>query len=78
MVGVTILAGSNAPQSHGAVRSNRRYLAVDIASGRSLFTVVTDSSTAIDPSALYAGLQVRVYGVRTGRTIRARRIEIID
>lgn len=79
MLGVTILAGSGAAQVPGAVTSVRRFLVVDNASGRSLLTVVTDASTAmLNPGTLYAGLQVRVYGVQSGRTIRARRIEIID
>lgn len=75
ILGVTILAGTTgAPSSSG-----RRFLAVDNASGRSLLTVVTDASTAMHgPLALSAGIRLRIYGTQSGRTIRARRIEILD
>ena len=80
MLGVTIVAGSGVPASAQATfHTMRRFLAVDNNSGRSLLTVVTDSSTAIlNPSPLYAGLKVRVYGVKHGRTIRAQRIEVMQ
>ena len=77
MLGVTIIATTGLAQSPVA-QSGRRFLAVDNDSGRSLLTVVTDASTATPwTHLLYAGLQVRVYGVKTGRTIHARRIEIM-
>lgn len=79
MFGVTILAGASAAPNAGNRAALRRFLAVDNASGRSLFTVVTDASTSVThPDRLKAGNQVRVYGVQRGHTIRARRIEIID
>lgn len=79
MLGVTILAGSGASSNGPRVSSVRRFLAVDNTSGRSLLTVVTDDSTAIvNPSPLYAGLKVRVYGIQTGRTIHAQRIEVMN
>ena len=82
MLGVTIVAGKGLPGSSGApvgrVSSVKRFLVVDNTSERSLLTVVADASTAIlNPSPLYAGLKLRVYGVQTGRTIRARRIEVM-
>ncbi|NMP22307.1 hypothetical protein [Sulfobacillus harzensis] len=78
MLGVTILAGATTREG-GRASALRRFLAVDNASGRSVFTVVTDASTTLPrPELLTAGHQVRVYGVKSGRTIRARRIEIID
>ncbi len=82
MLGVTIVAGKGLPGSSGApvgrVSSVKRFLVVDNTSERSLLTVVADASTAIlNPSPLYAGLKLRVYGVQTGRTIRAQRIEVM-
>lgn len=78
MLGVTIVAANGFSRSVAPVTAARRFLAVDNSSGRSLLTVVTDASTAIvDPSPLYAGLKLRVYGTKQGRTIRAQRIEVI-
>ncbi len=77
MLGVTILVAGHGPAAK-TLAASRRFLAVDNSSGRRLVTVVTDASTNIvDPSPLYAGLRLRVYGVRNGRTIRARRIEVM-
>ncbi len=79
MFGVTILVGASGAPNAGNRAHFRRFLAVDNASGRSLFTVVTDASTWVaHPDGLKAGDQVRVYGVQRGHTIRARRIEMID
>lgn len=78
MLGVTVVAASGLGASASSWRPHKRFLAVDNGTRSSLLTVVTDASTAIvDPSPLYAGLQVRVYGVRQGRTIHARRIEVM-
>lgn len=76
MLGVTIVAGTGLVRRSDSVASVRRFLAVDNHSRQVLMTVVTDASTAISsPGPLHAGLQVRVYGVQVGRTIRAHRIE---
>ncbi len=77
VLGVTIVAGTGFTRST-QMPPVRRFLAVDNYSGRSLITVVTDASTSIlHSNPLYAGLKVRVYGIRTGRTIRAQRIEVM-
>lgn len=79
MFGVIILVSASASSESRGSAAMRRFLAVDNASGRSLFTVVADATTAVrHPDLLTAGHQVRVVGIRTGRTIRARRIEIVD
>lgn len=78
MCGVTIVAAGSLGSQSATSTQLRRFLAVDNARGRSLITVVTDESTAIfDPSGLYSGLKVRIYGVQNGRTIHARRIELV-
>ena len=77
VLGVTIVATTGWTRS-AAIRPVHRFLAVDNYSGRSLLTVVTDPTTSILLSnPLYAGLRVRVYGVKTGRTIHAQRIEVM-
>ncbi len=79
MCGVTIVAAGGLGYQNTTKTQLRRFLAVDTVSGRSLLTVVTDESTAIlDPSGLYSGLKVRIYGVKSGRTIHARRIELVQ
>jgi hypothetical protein len=79
MLGVTIVAATGLAEHSGSVASVRRFLAVDNHSGHVLMTVVTDAATAIShPLVLRAGAQVRVYGVQTGRTIRAQRIELMS
>lgn len=79
MLGVTVVAAHGFTHPAPAPNVARRFLAVDNTSGRALITVVTDDSTvAIDPSALYAGLRVRVYGTPIGKTIRAQRIEVME
>lgn len=82
MLGVTIVAGNGIPGGSkaqtAAFKSVKRFLAVDNTSGQSLITVVADASTSIlNPSPIYAGLKLRVYGIKTGRTIRAHRIEVM-
>ncbi len=77
MLGVTVLVAGHVPAAK-SLTAGRRFLAVENSTGHRLVTVITDSSTnIIDPSPLYAGLRVRVYGIRNGRTIRARRIEVM-
>jgi hypothetical protein len=78
MLGVTVVAASGVGLTATSIRPYKRFLAVDNRTRQSLLTVVTDSSTAIvDPSPLYAGLQVRVYGTVKGSTIHAQRIEVM-
>jgi len=80
MVGVTIVVGSAwSPPSVRTLPNLRRFLAVDHASGGTLVTILTDAQTRpADIPVMAAGLKVRVYGVRTGRTIRAVRMEAME
>lgn len=79
MLGVTILVGGSTSQGQGNIKTVRRFLAVDNISGRSLLTVVADARTSVaDQVQLSAGTQVRIYGVRAGRTIHAQRIDILE
>ncbi|PSR20033.1 MAG: hypothetical protein C7B45_16895 [Sulfobacillus acidophilus] len=76
MLGVTIVATAGLSEHTGSIASMQRFLAVDNHSGQVLMTVVTDAATTISyPMTLRAGAKVRVYGVQTGRTIHAQRIE---